>query len=167
VATDNFNNVGAGFLLRDQAAVDSVRDREFEIRVVILREERSGRALMKAMDAFRKVVGIDLACAPSAKILFDFRQLRGKIALVSHGAEFSESTTLSFCDLAARFHLLCSTLSVQQWRSAACAVLRLGCLVRSTGDAVGSEFFSDRLAHDVESRAAMNIFKQGVINEGL
>jgi len=38
VATDHFNDVGAGFLLRDQAAVDSVRDREFEIRVVILRE---------------------------------------------------------------------------------------------------------------------------------
>jgi hypothetical protein len=31
VVTDHFNYVGAGFLLRDQAAADGVRDREFEI----------------------------------------------------------------------------------------------------------------------------------------
>jgi len=66
---------------------------------------------MKAMYAFRKLVDIDLARAPSAEIPFDFRQLRGKIASVSYGAEFTKSTTLGFCDLAARFHSICSSLS--------------------------------------------------------
>ena len=45
--------------------------------------------------------------------------------------------------------------------------LRRECSVRPAGDAVGSEFLPDRLAHDVEGRTPMDILKQGVVDKGL
>jgi hypothetical protein len=108
VYTEHLQAIGTGFLLCDQSAVNGISDREVEVRVLILREELLSRPLMKAVDAIRELVSIDLTGAPSSELSLEVRELSGELAFVSHAAELAEFTTLRFCELTVGFHYLVS-----------------------------------------------------------
>jgi hypothetical protein len=76
--------------------VNGISDREVEVRVLILREELLSRPLMKAVDAIRELVSIDLTGAPSSELSLKVRELSGELTFVSHAAELTEFTTLPF-----------------------------------------------------------------------
>ena len=89
MVTNHLHYFGAGFLLCHQSSVNGISNSKFYDRVIVFREQLPGRPLVEAVEALRKLVGIDLAGAPTPKFILELRQLGRELAFISDAAELA------------------------------------------------------------------------------